>query len=179
MWFPTLPTRPEFPSPILVSFSLAALLALFPSHAAACDSPEYRAFDFWLGEWQVHTTNGTLAGHNSIASAEGGCLLIENWRGSQGSTGQSYNYYNPATQLWRQIWVSQSAIIKYSGVTEEGAMHLEGTITYQSNQQQFPFRGRWIPLDNGSVRQQLEQWNPETEVWDDWFTGIYSTLPGD
>ncbi len=28
---------------------------------AACDTPEHRAFDFWLGEWQVKTPDGKIA----------------------------------------------------------------------------------------------------------------------
>ncbi len=32
---------------------------------APCADPEYRKFDFWVGEWNV-TANGQPAGHNLI-----------------------------------------------------------------------------------------------------------------
>lgn len=142
------------------------------SSAMACEEAAYRQFDFWLGQWEVHTRDGTLAGRNTIEQAESGCLLIENWQSANGGTGQSYNFYSPGTKSWRQVWVSQGAIIDYSGGWREGAMQLEGEITYQASGQQFPFRGAWTPK-NGDVEQKLEQWNPETDRWDDWFTGVY------
>ena len=143
------------------------------THANACENELYRQFHFWLGDWEVRTTDGVLAGTNSIRSAEGGCLVHENWQSANGGTGQSFNFYNPDTQIWRQVWVSPGTIIDYSGGLVEGAMVLEGTITYHQNGQSFPFRGAWIPQENGEVKQKLEQWNPETKSWDDWFTGIY------
>ena len=53
---------------------------------------EFRHFDFWLGEWDVHVANGQLAGHNRIESEQKGCVLIENWTNSGGGRGMSVNY---------------------------------------------------------------------------------------
>ena len=47
--------------------------------ASACEAPAHRAFDFWLGEWQVRTTDGKLAGANRIESEYGGCVLHERY----------------------------------------------------------------------------------------------------
>ena len=33
--------------------------------AAPCEDNAHRQFDFWLGEWQVHTADGKLAGCQS------------------------------------------------------------------------------------------------------------------
>ncbi|MEO1136928.1 MAG: hypothetical protein AAFW68_10040, partial [Pseudomonadota bacterium] len=54
-----------------------------------CDALEYRAFDFWIGEWEVFNQDGSKAGENSIRREEYGCLLVERWTGASGSTGQS------------------------------------------------------------------------------------------
>ncbi len=43
--------------------------------ATACDAPEHRAFDFWLGEWQVRTPDGKLAGE-SAHDAQGSIWAI-------------------------------------------------------------------------------------------------------
>ncbi|MEQ9317163.1 MAG: hypothetical protein RLN72_15020 [Henriciella sp.] len=138
-----------------------------------CDSEPYRAFDFWLGDWTVSGPGGQVAGTNSITSEEGGCLIVERWSGAQGSTGQSYNYYNPVSGMWRQVWVSGGALIDYEGgLNQRGEMVLEGKIDYH-NGDSFPFRGQWTPNQDGSVTQAFQQYNPETDSWDDWFTGIY------
>ncbi len=76
-----------------------------------CTDEAYRQFDFWLGEWEVSGPNGNLAGHNTIERAENGCLITESWVNTAGGTGQSLNFYNPDTGLWRQVWVSACSII--------------------------------------------------------------------
>lgn len=138
-----------------------------------CESGAYHAFDFWVGDWEVFGTDGTKAGNNHISRQEGGCLLLEEWVSVSGNTGQSYNYYDPEADEWRQVWVSQGAVIDYAGnLTETGSMKFEGTISYR-NDTSFPFTGEWTLLEDGSVRQHFEQYNPETDTWDLWFTGIY------
>ncbi|WP_306252606.1 hypothetical protein [Parvularcula sp. IMCC14364] len=140
---------------------------------APCQSAEYRAFDFWLGQWDVYDTSGNLAGSNSITLEEGGCLILEKWTNTQGGTGQSYNFYDPGMGQFRQVWVSSGAVIDYAGqLNEAGEMVLEGDINYH-NGTAAPFRGTWTLQEDGSVRQYFQQYDADGEVWNDWFTGIY------
>ena len=48
----------------------ALLLAAGTANAADqppdCSGAEYRQFDFWIGEFEVRTPDGQLAGHNVI-----------------------------------------------------------------------------------------------------------------
>lgn len=154
-------TAPETPAPA-------------PAPAAACDTPAHHAFDFWIGEWEVFAPDGTKAGENSITREEYGCLLLERWTSSSGTTGQSYNFLDPATDKWRQVWVSNSAVIDYAGrLNETGAMRLEGHITYRNGAPPVPFRGEWTPNADGTVTQHFEQQDPATGAWNPWFTGTY------
>ena len=139
-----------------------------------CASEPYHAFDFWIGEWTVtDPATGQLAGTNSIQPQENGCLLVERWSGAGGSSGQSYNYFDPGKKVWRQLWISASSVIDYEGgLNQVGAMVLEGKIHYR-NGTSFDFRGTWTPHDDGSVTQYFQQYNPDTRSWDDWFTGLY------
>src|ERR1700739_35981 len=42
--------------------------------------PEYRQFDFWIGEWSVVTAKGEMpAGDSRIELALGDCVIVENW----------------------------------------------------------------------------------------------------
>ncbi len=155
-------------------FSLAAVPAATQTAPPPCQEEIYRAFDFWLGTWDVADTAGNAAGVNVISSQENGCLVLEEWTNVAGSTGQSYNFYDPGAEKWRQVWVSGGATIDYAGgLNDVGAMVLEGDIHYR-NGTKFPFRGTWTPEDDGTVTQYFQQYNPETEEWDDWFTGIYT-----
>jgi tetratricopeptide (TPR) repeat protein len=89
-------------------------------------TPENRQFDFWLGEWNVVTTQGqTPAGESKIELILGDCVIQENWTsaGNIGYSGKSYNVYNTALKRWEQYWVDNAAgnIFFYGGL-KAGAM---------------------------------------------------------
>jgi len=89
------------------------------------DTPENRQFDFWVGEWNVETTQGGVpAGQSRIELILGDCVVQENWQ-SHGNpyAGQSYNMYNTALRRWEQYWVDNSAgnIFFYGGL-KDGVM---------------------------------------------------------
>lgn len=147
-----------------------------PAFHPACTDAPFRDFDFWIGNWDVTGPNGQVAGVNRITAEEGGCLLVERWTGAGGGTGQSYNFVDRDSGLWRQVWVSAAFTIDYSGgLDESGAMVLEGRIAYAANpDNNGPFRGRWTLRDDGTVEQSFEQYSATADQWMPWFTGIYT-----
>lgn len=146
--------------------------------AGACESPPHRAFDFWIGEWVVALADGREAGRNRIEREQGGCVLVERWQGAQGGTGVSLNFYDPAAEVWRQVWISPQTQIDVSGGLVDGSMVLEGTITYLKDSRTHPFRGTWTPLEDGRVRQFFEE-APEPGQWTPWFEGFYRRAAAD
>jgi|SRR5689334_21150568 len=88
-------------------------------------APENRQFDFWLGEWNVSTTQGSVpAGQSKIEAILGGCVIQENWQSAGNPyAGKSYNTYNAALKRWEQYWVDNSGgnIFFYGGL-KDGAM---------------------------------------------------------
>ncbi len=138
--------------------------------------PRFAEFDFWLGSWDViDRATGRHAGVNRIEKVEQDCLILERWTGDDGGTGFSMNYHDPLTGKWRQLWVSAGAYsIDYSGgLDDDGAMVLEGKIHYYRTGKAFPFRGRWTPNEDGTVRQHFQQYDPDEEAWRDWFDARY------
>ena len=57
--------------------------------------------DFWVGDWEVRLADGSLAGRSQVTRQDGGCAVLEQWRGSGGSTGTSINYFIPSLGQWR------------------------------------------------------------------------------
>ena len=140
-----------------------------------CSTDPYKAFDFWLGYWEVHDKSGKLQGTNRIEKSADGCFIHENWTAGNNSTGYSINYYNPVTEKWSQKWVSAGSVIEYSGKIEKaGELVLEGMIYYQQSKQKAKFRGTWTLLEDGRVRQFFEQHDKESDEWKVWFEGFYS-----
>lgn len=155
------------------------LVAEMSRQAFPCEHDvAFSAFDFWLGEWDVHTADGTYAGSNAIERAQRGCVIIENWSSANGASGTSINYLDKIANKWVQIWndASGSQISISGGITEDG-MLLVGTIHYVANGTTAPFRGLWTPLPDGRVRQFFEQMSPDGETWSPWFEGYYSRKP--
>ncbi|MCH8943830.1 MAG: tetratricopeptide repeat protein [Proteobacteria bacterium] len=144
--------------------------------AYPCEHDEaFSAFDFWVGEWEVHGAGGTYAGSNVIERAERGCVLIEIWSSASGGSGMSINYLDKVSGEWVQVWndASGSQINIRGGMTEEG-MLLVGTIHYVSSGSTQPFRGLWTLLPDGRVRQFFETSADDGETWTSWFEGFYT-----
>lgn len=144
-----------------------------------CEQPIYRAFDFWLGEWEVYgkeDKTGPLLGTNSITKTQGGCLVMEQWTGASGTTGTSMNFYNGTIDQWVQHWVSPGGVsISYQGGLVGDAMVLQGKI-YYATQKEHPvrdFKGTWTPLASGAVKQHFEESIDGGTNWKPWFTGFY------
>ena len=157
------------------------LIAEMSRKAFPCEhDAAFSAFDFWLGEWDVHTADGSYAGSNRIERAEHGCVLIEKWRSVAGGTGMSINYLDKTSGDWVQIWndASGNQINIRGGITDDG-MLLVGTIHGVASGNTLPFRGLWTPLPDGRVRQFFEQMSPDSEDWSPWFEGFYTRRPVD
>ena len=136
----------------------------------------FRAFDFWIGHWEVSTADGQVAGTNKITKDEQGCMLLERWAGGSGSTGTSINYYDTAKAKWVQVWVAAAGYsIRIEGGLEDGKMVLVGEI-FGLDGKALPFRGTWTPLDDGRVRQFFEQSNDNGKTWAPWFDGYYKRI---
>lgn len=139
-----------------------------------CEGEAFRAFDFWLGRWEVSIADGRRAGENLITATDDGCLLLERWNGVGGTSGVSMNFYDAVRDAWRQVWVSNGGTIDISGGLVDGAMVLEGEIHDRASGETRPFRGTWAVLPDGRVRQFFEE--HRDGGWQPWFEGFYAKV---
>lgn len=138
-----------------------------------CDGEHKGQFDFWVGEWNVFDPSGTKVGENSIQPLFGGCVLQENWVGSDGSKGSSFNFYNPQTKMWEQFWVWQAGnTLHLRGGLIEGSMVLRGE-TKTQNGKTVNNRITWSANPDGSVRQHWEGSRDGGKTYSTLFDGIY------
>jgi len=133
-----------------------ATAAVAQSPSPACTSDEYRAFDFWVGEWNVHGVKGKLAGTNSIRREYGGCVLHERYDTGRGYSGESLNVYDAPRRVWHQTWVDSSGLLLVlEGGLRDRSMVLEGQVT-GADGKTAKHRITWTPNADGSVRQLWE-----------------------
>jgi len=157
----------------IASVWVLALLALPSAMAAACDSASFRQFDFWLGEWQVHTPDGKLAGTNRIERQYDGCVIHEHYTTGRGYSGESLNIYDEPRKLWHQTWVDNSGmLLSIEGQWIDGKMVLQGEST-GSDGVITRHRISWTPNADGSVRQLWESTDAKG-AWSVAFDGLYT-----
>ncbi|MBI1236003.1 MAG: hypothetical protein GC188_04885 [Alphaproteobacteria bacterium] len=160
----TLTARPaatDPDSPVVPTVS-----AYQPGQPGCWGLAERNDFSFAAGDWNIG------AAHNRLALLQSGCLLRERWQASGNDTGVSYNFYDPFTDQWRQVWISPFIFIDMTGgrASPNGPMSLSGTIWYH-NGNVAPFRASWTPQSATSMVQFMEQQNGS--VWTTWFNATY------
>lgn len=155
---------------------IALILAILLSRGALagpCDTAAHRAFDFWLGQWQVHTADGTLAGKNRIEAEYGGCVLHERYVTPGAYRGESLNVFDAARGVWHQTWVDNSGLLLLlEGGIRDGKMVLEGQTT-GADARITRHRISWTPGAEGSVRQLWESTDAQGN-WSVAFDGRYT-----
>jgi hypothetical protein len=169
------PRALELPMKSVQRFLLATLTACAATGAWAgpCDASAHRAFDFWLGEWQVKTPNGKVAGNNRIEREYGGCVLHERYDTGRGYSGESLNIYDAGRGVWHQTWVDTGGtLLQLEGGLREGRMVLEGQ-TADAAGQVTRHRITWTPNADGTVRQFWESTDAKG-AWTTAFDGLYT-----
>jgi hypothetical protein len=165
-------------------FLICVFLALLPQFTnaqdsdkkpCACCTEDHRAFDFWLGDWEVFTPNDKLAGTNKIVLMQDSCIIQENWiSATPGYTGTSYNWYNSASKTWHQSWIdNQGGSLLLSGTHRDNQMILSSEATPDGKGGQMINRITWTDLGDGSVRQHWEVSRDQGETFKTAFDGLY------
>ena len=146
-----------------------------------CETPDHRAFDFWVGEWEVYRLGTeTLAGTNRIESTLGGCVLHETYATPTGYEGESFSIYDAGRGVWHQSWVDNGGLLlRIEGGVRDGAMVLEGTTTGPDGAETLN-RVTWSRLDDGGdrVRQHWETSTDGGATWTTAFDGEYRRTGG-
>ncbi len=152
-------------------FILLILVFQTISAQKPCSRPEFRQFDFWVGEWEAFGLKGSKAGDSRISIILDSCVILEEWTGilNQGFTytGKSFNSYNSATKQWQQTWTDNTG-----NTTEflrgEGS---DGKIVYYADNvtdpkgKSFMRRLTFTKVSNDKVRQFGEQSDDSGKTW--------------
>lgn len=150
-----------------------------PHQIHSCeDDPGFHALDFWLGDWDVKS-GGRIVGTNRIERILKGCALMENWTAEDGSQGKSLFYYDPSTEVWKQVWVTDAAYspggLKEKTLVErmdDHGLRFQGEIALK-NGGTYLDRTTLTPNRNGTVRQWIQISTDDGETWTTTFDAIY------
>jgi len=135
--------------------------------------PAYKKLDFWVGDWNVFADN-QKDGTNLIEKILDGCAVRENWKDVTGHEGQSIFYYNPATKVWKQVWITDVGPMKEKTLIQDfpdGGVRFQGEIAKQDGTKYFD-RTTLTPLPQHQVRQVIEVSKNGTD-WNTVYDAIY------
>jgi len=143
------------------------------SDPCPCCTPEHHQFDFWLGKWMVYDSLGNKVGENVLISMQDSCLIQENWRGTRGGTGTSYNYFDRTNNTWNQLWIdNEGSALKLKGNMNGNVMVLVSE-PVEADSSIYRNRITWEPLEDGSVVQTWDAINESGSLLKRLFKGIY------
>lgn len=129
--------------------------------------PEYRQFDFWLGEWEVYGINGNQAGQSRISMILDSCIILEEWTGGRGYAGKSFNSWNAVKRQWQQTWVDNvGGSTQYlRGTGEAGKIIFFADNEIAPDGKTFRRKLSFYKLSNDKVRQHGERSNDGGQTW--------------
>ncbi len=138
--------------------------------------PEFRQFDFWIGDWEVFM-GGNLVGKSRIELILKDCVIVENYESTfYGYTGKSYNVYNPGLKKWQQFWVDSSAgPTLYTGQLINGEMRFEAE-KYNADGTKALTKMTFYNLGPDKVRQYIQQSTDSGKSWTNGFDGEYRRI---
>jgi len=129
-------------------------------------SPEFRQFDYWLGEWDVEIGGQKLA-KSSIQLILDDCVIFENYSGQGGYAGKSFSLYDTASKKWEQRYVDTG-----------GALHnwtgglVDGVMTFRWDHDNTLNRMTYTKEGPDKVRQILET-STDGKSWTKTYDGLY------
>jgi hypothetical protein len=142
-----------------------------------CSAPEYRLFDFWIGEWEVRSDGAAIA-QSRIEAGRDGCTIDEHYEQTDGYHGSSVSFYDAFLRKWRQTWVDAAGSVgEFSGAFTAGAMRFEGE-THTRNGRRVLRRMTLTPESAGRVRQYSEASTDGGRTWQRHYDFLYIRRTG-
>jgi hypothetical protein len=163
---------------ILLGAPSSPTLAARPQ-APSCESqPEFAQLDFWVGNWDVFVGDQRV-GEDHIQKIMDGCAITEDWKDARGGQGHSLFYIEPASMVWKQVWVTQRALAP-GGLKEKqliarlpnGALRFQGQVAIAGGQSYLD-RTLLEAAGPAEVHQLIEISRDGGQTWQTTFDAMY------
>ena len=160
----------------LVAFFAASFVASVGSALVSdsskdlfCSAPEYRQFDFWLGDWDAIEVGSTIPeARVKVTSVLEGCAVREEYDAADGHEGESLSIYDRSRKVWHQSWfTNRGQFLAIEGSFKDGEMVLAGTERTMDGKEKL-VRGSWKP-EGQNVRETAVTSIDGGRTWKPWF----------
>jgi hypothetical protein len=159
---------------IACAFAAACVCAGQNPSSPACAGPEFKQFDFWIGDWDTFAfaTPTVKTAHVRVEPILDSCVLRETYEGANGLNGQSFSTFDVTRKLWHQTWVTnRGQLLMIEGALQGGAMILNGADRTAEGSERL-VRGTWMPIAGG-VREIAVTSTDGGHTWTPWFDLLF------
>lgn len=164
--------------------ALFSMIAMAANSQKPCSGPEFRQFDFWLGEWEAFNPQGQKAGDSKISLLLDSCTILEEWTSATIQkglrfAGKSFNSYNSQKKGWQQYWIDNTGSITeyFNGHYENNKMIVETNNARINDSTHLIQRMTFTNLGRDKVRQHGENSNDGGKTWQTSFDLEYRRKP--
>lgn len=167
--------------PNFITLSILFCLALCINASAAADAApcsansENRQFDYWLGNWSIGAPGSSGNAHSTVSLSLDKCLVVENWDGGRGHSGQNMVGYSADDKTWYGMFADNEGRVHVftSGKVSSGSAEFEGT-SRGPNGESVLNRVKITRLNPNKVEQTWEKSSDNGATWNLVFRGEYS-----
>jgi tetratricopeptide (TPR) repeat protein len=141
-------------------------------------TPEFRALDFWVGEWDVVNAGappGAPSARSRIERVEDECVIQEVYTTSVGYSGRSLNIFDRESKRWQQFYVdNKGGLHHYVGEARDGQLVYlaDSVVLGPPGTPAVKVRMTFSPKGE-EVRQLMEQSSDGGKTWTVAFDGTY------
>ena len=83
-----------------MSIGLALTVNGFGQTISCAASSKSRQLDYWLGDWKIGADGSAANAHSTVSLSLDKCLVVENWDGGRGHSGQNIFGYSADDDSW-------------------------------------------------------------------------------
>jgi hypothetical protein len=88
---------------VLAVLFLAFATSGFAVNPSCATNPGNRQLDYWLGNWKIGAEASSGNAHSTVSLSLNKCLVVENWDGGRGHSGQNVFGYSADDKNWYGI----------------------------------------------------------------------------
>lgn len=155
---------------LILSFGLT----IYSTLSFACDSEQYRQFDFWQGSWKVSNSSNKQISDSKVTLINNGCGLLEEYSTPSGYVGKSLNIFDRQTGKWHQTWIDNTGLLlQLTGEFRNNKMEMFGE-TLSADGNKVLNKISWQLLADGRVNQVWQSSKDKGKTWQQLFDGYYT-----
>jgi hypothetical protein len=159
---------------VLIGLPLATNCLGSTAASPCATNPENQQLDYWLGSWKIGAEGSSGNAHSTVALSLDQCLVVENWDGGRGHSGQNTFGYSADDKSWYGLFADNEGRVHVftSGKVLSDSAEFEGK-SRGPNGQTVLNRVKITRLSPNKVTQTWEKSSDNGATWNVVFRGEY------